>query len=338
MPVPAGATVTRLAVTEGLWLAVAVPSGGNIVLVDGEGGATIDIGALAGQPSPRYFVETLRHDPDGTLFAVADAVNFQTVVVRPGDEAAGFLRDQPIAVGGGLVATSQVVGQRADVTLFDGERDIASVQTGLPAGGVIDGDEAVIVTVDGDVFRFGDGDEQAERIGAVSVPSGATIRWVRPAADGSRLVVFGDVFEAVLDLSGATLFTTTFATSVESPPVESGWRCLPIGGGTTYHSLIALESGEQLADLTGLEVIDTSADGCTLIALRGQVTELVGDGGKSRLGPLKEAWLAPDGKAVVEHASDGSLSMVPIEDWIPSEPVDLSSIAPASPAVAFTGG
>jgi hypothetical protein len=334
IPIASGTTVTRLDVSDGLWLAVSTPSGGNLVLVDGSNGETIDIGAVAGFSSPRFFVDTLRHDPAGKVFAVADAVNFQTVVVRPGEETPMYLRAQPVTVGDDLVVTSQVVGQRSQVTLFDGEDEIATVPMGLPAGGVIDGDEAVIVTVDGDIVRFGAGDEEPEQIGSVSVPGGSTIKLVRPTADGSRLVLFGDVFEAVIDLSGETTFATTFATAIEAPTIDPDWRCLPIGAGTTFHSLVELESGAQLADLTGLEVTGTSADGCTVMGLRGQVTELTGDGGKTRLGPLRGAWLAPDGKAVIAQAATGAMSLVPIEDWIAGDAVELAS-APATPDVIF---
>jgi hypothetical protein len=334
VPIESGSVVTRLAVADGLWLAVSTPSGGNIVLVDGETGDTIDIGALAGFTAPRFFVETLRHDPDGKVFAVADAVTFQTVLVRPGEDTPTYLPAQPVTVGDELAVTSQVVGQRSRVTLFDGEKDIATVPIGLPAGGVIDGEEVVIVTVDGDVVRFGDGDEEAEQIGSVSVPGGAAIRSVRPTADGSRLVVFGDVFEAVIDLTGETIFTTAFATTIESPTIEPDWRCLPIGSGSTYHSLIELETGEQLADLTGLEITGTSADGCTVMGARGQATELAGDGGKTRLGPLRAAWLAPDGAAVITQTNAGVVALVPIDDWIAGDAIELSE-APATPDVTF---
>jgi hypothetical protein len=335
VPFEPGSTVTRLAVVDELWLAVSQPSGGNIVLVDGQTGETIDIGAVTGISSPRFFVETLRHDADGTVFAVADAVNFQTVVVRPGQDEPLYLPAQPVTVGDGLAVTSQVVGQRSRVTLFDGEEERATVQMALPAGGVIDGDGVVIVTVDGDVVRFGEGDEQPEQLGSVSVPGGATIKLVRPTADGSRLVVFGDVFEAVLDLSGETLFTTTFATAIEAPTIDPEWRCLPIGSGTTYHSLIELETGEQLADLTGVEVTGTSADGCSVLGLRGQVTELTGDGGRTRLGPLRAAWLAPDGQTVLTQGTTGEMALVTVDDWIAGDPIDLSRSAPANPQVAF---
>jgi len=199
---------------------------------------------------------------------------------------------------------------------------------------VIDGDEAVIVTVDGDVVRFGAGDEEAEQIGSVSVPGDGAIRSVRPTADGSRLVVFGDVFEAVIDLTGKTTFTTAFATAIESPTIEPNWRCLPIGSGSTFHSLIELESGKQLADLTGLEVRGTSADGCTVMGVRGQATELAGDGGKTRLGPLRSAWLAPDGAAVITQTNTGVVSLVPIDDWIAGDAIEISR-APAAPDVTF---
>lgn len=339
VPIELGATVTRLPIADALWLAVGKASGGNVILVDGRTGTSIDVGALAGQTEPRFYTETIRHDAAGTVFAIADAANFQTIVVRPGAVAPAFLPDQPIAVNGGHVATSQVVGQQADVTLFDAERRaLATVPIGLPAGGVFDGDsdEVVVVAIDGGVYRFGDGDEQAERIGTVAVPAGATIRFVRPVAGGSRLVVFGDVFEAVIDLDGETVFTTTFAVPVDPPAIEPGWSCLPVGGGDSYHSLIALDSGAQLADLTGLAVDGTAADGCTVIGVRNGLGEVVGSDGSVALGNIRSATLAPDGRAVVRERTGGAVELVAIgDDWRLSDPVELSTDAPANSIVAY---
>jgi hypothetical protein len=332
--------VTRLPIADSLWLAVSKATGGNLVLVDGLTGTSYDFAALAEQASPRFYIETLRFDSAGTHFAVADATTFQTVVVDTAADppVATMFAAQPLTLDAEHVVTSQVVGQQADLTLYDYERSrLAGVTDGLPAGGMLDGDDVVVATIDGAVSRFGSGDESAERLGVVAVPAGATIKPpIRPSASGTRLVLFGGVFEAVVDLDGRTVFTTTFTSAVDEPRIEPGWTCLPVGGGSTYHSIVDLASGEQLADLTGLAVTGVSADGCTVVGTRAGAAEVVGDGGAVPLGRVRSASLAPDGKAVVLQTTTGATQLVPIdEDWTLGSAVDLTPLAPANALVTF---
>jgi hypothetical protein len=150
------------------------------------------------------------------------------------------------------------------------------------------------------------------------------------------MVVFGGVFEAVVDLDGRTVFTTTFTASVDKPRIEPGWTCLPVGGGSTYHSIVELETGEQLADLSGLTVTGVSADGCTVVGTRAGASEVVGDGGSLPLGRVRTATLAPDGKAVVVQTTTGATQLLPIDDdWTLGAAVDLTAVAPANALVTF---
>ena len=225
VPIALGSVVTRLPVAEALWLAAGSSSGGNVLLVDGITGATYDVGALAGQTAPRYFIDTMRFDTVGRNFAVADAVNGQTIVVHTAADppAAAFFADIPIAVADQLVVTSQVVGQQADLSLLDPDRKVlAKVSGELPVGGVLLDEQVIVVSSEGTISRFGDGDTEAERLGIVEVPPGASIHAVGLTADGTRFVVFGDVFEAVVDLDGRTVFTATFPTRRRTAPDRSG--------------------------------------------------------------------------------------------------------------------
>jgi hypothetical protein len=332
--------VSRLPIADSLWLAVSKATGGNLLLIDGLTGTSYDFADLAQQASPRFFVETLRFDSTGTHFAVADATTFQTVVIDTDADppVATMFAAQPLTLDGEHVVTSQVVGQQADLTLYDYERSrLAAVTDGLPAGGALDGDDVVVASIDGGISRFGSGDESTERVGAIAVPAGATIKPpIHPSASGTRLVVFGGVFEAVVDLDGETVFTTTFTAEVEEPRIEPGWTCLPVGGGSTYHSLIDLESGEQLADLTGLTVTGVSADGCTVVGTRAGASEVVGDGGSVPLGRVRSAALAPDGSAAVVQTTTGATQLLPIDDdWTLGAAVDLTEHAPANALVTF---
>ena len=340
---PASGQVTPIRTSAGTYLALGSPTGGDVVLVELLTGAVVDIGELAADASPttpKMFVETLRVDHDATMFAIADAASFQTIVVRPDQPDVVFLADQPIAVGDELVATSQTVGLQADVTLVDLERSVkASVPTQIPAGGigVMSGDTLTMVSVDGDVFRIEPGDDAANRLGAVAVPTGGVIQWVRPTLDGERLVVSGDTFEAVVDLEGRTLFTTTFASPVATPYPGPSWSCLPTGGAGGYHSIIDLDTGEQLADLSGVdEVLGTSDDGCTLLAQRSGGAEVIGPDGSTVVGPFESGVLAPDGRSLVRLAADGTRELVEIDDGLVlGTPIDLTSLADADAYVVF---
>lgn len=338
IPVEIGAVVVRLPIDDALWLAVGSASGGNVLLVDGLTGTTHDVASLVAPTSVRVFLETLRYDVTGTSFAMADANNFQTVVVHTDADppVAAFFADQPVAVGKNLVVTSEVVGQQADLALVDPERkELAKVSGELPVGGLLIDDEVTVISAEGTIARFGKDDTEAERLGTVAVPAGAGIRWVRPTADHTRLVVFGDSFQAVVDLDGRTVFTTTFTTAVGEPTIDPGWSCLPIGGGDSYHSLIDLSSGEQLADLTGMAVTGTSADGCTVIGTRAGLTEVVAADFTVSLGQTRGATLAPDGNAVVVQTVRGETQFVPIENGAVGDPVDITALAPTNALVTF---
>jgi hypothetical protein len=338
--IESGSVVTRLPIADSLWLAVSKPTGGNLVLIDGLTGDTYDFAALSEQPSPRFYVGTLRFDSVGARFAVADATTFQTVVVDTtlDPPAATFFAAQPLTLDDEHIVTSQVVGAQADLTMLDYERsELAKVTDALPAGGVFDGDEVVVASTDGSVLRFGEGDTSAERLGSIAVSGGDTIQApIHPTADGTRVVVFGAVFEAVVDLDGHTVFNTTFTAPIEQARIEPGWTCLPVGGGTTYHSIVDLESGKQLADLTGLTVTGVSDDGCTVVGTRSGASEVVGDGGAVPLGRVRSAVLAPDGKAVVVQTTTGATQLLPIDDdWTLGTAVDLTGHAPANALVTF---
>ncbi len=337
IPIERNSTVSPLRSADRLHLAVGQPTGGNVLIIDAMNGEMLDIGALAGQASPRLFIETLRWSSDASAFAVADANNFQTIVVRPGSAEAIFLPDQPIAIADDLVATSQVVGQQADVALLDFERkNQGFVPTGIPAGGVLDDDRLVMVAVDGDVYRVDKGAQEADRLGAVAVPGGATVGSVHPIANGERLVVSGQVFQTIIDLEGKTLFTTSFATPQAFPQPDADWTCLPVGGEDAAHSLVDAITGEQLADLTGVTVLGTSSDGCAVLVDRNGVFELIDADRSIQLGSGRTAELGPDGRTIVRSTSDGRTELLRIDDDFEiGETVDISDQASLNTTVAF---
>jgi hypothetical protein len=335
--IPRESTVTPIETATTMHLLVGSPAGGNLLIVDVDDGSVIDVGEAAAPTVPKLFVETVQVDADGTRFAVADAANFQTIVVGDGIDGAVFLADQPIAVGDELVATSQVVNLQADISLVDLERRTeAVVPTDLPRGAVMVDDELVMASVDGGVFRVGEGDREAERIGTVAIPTGSTVAWALPSYLGERLVIGGAGFVAVVDLDGSTLYTTTFTTPTEPLRPHPAWRCLPVVG-DTGHSLVALGTGEQLADLTGLTITAVSTDGCTIVGERSGASELVNADGSVRLGTVRSVALAPDGDSVVWTTTTGRTELVPVTDDLElAEPIELVG-APTNLTVAFLG-
>ncbi|MFW2334898.1 hypothetical protein [Ilumatobacter sp.] len=337
VPIERTNTVTPIHTAERLHLVVGTTSGGEVRIVDVVTGEILDVGAIADQTDPRLFAETIRWSADGRRFAVADAVFFRTIVVESESGTAGFFAAQPVALDNDLVATSQVISRQADVELFDRERTSqARVATEIPAGGLMIDDDLVMVATTGAVSRVPKGASEAERLGEVAVPSGATVTRVHPTADGTRLVVAGAVFQAVVDLDGRTLFTTTFTTPVEVDVPRPDWACLPVGGDETYHSIVSLETGEQIADLSGLEVTGVASDGCTVIGRRGDLTEVVTAEGTVPLGRALAASLGPDGRTVVRTTVAGTTELLRIgDDLVIGEPVDLAEVAPRNPIVAF---
>ncbi len=337
VPIERSNTVAPVHTVDQLHLVIGTSSGGDVDIIDVGTGDMLDIAAVADLTSPRLFAETIRWSADGTRFAVADAAFFRTIVVEYGLEEASFFASQPVALNDDLLATSQVINRQADIELFDRERESqVRVATEIPAGGVMVDDDLLMVAVNGGVYRVSGGESEAERIGAVAVPSGATVTSVHPTADGTRLVVAGAVFQTVIDLDGRTLFTTTFTSPVETPAPHPVWTCLPVGGDETYHSIVALETGEQLADLSGLEVTGTSSDGCTVLGQRGDLSEVVTVDGTVSLGRVRSAALGPDGRTVVRTTLSGTTEMLRIDDdLVVGEPVDLSAVAPSNPIVAF---
>ena len=340
IPIESGSTVSPAPTTNSLHLIVGDPSGGNVLIIDIGDGSVIDVFAAADPIKPLIFPETVRWAADGSAFAVADAANFQTIVVQPGVPGAVFLSDQPVAVGDELVATSETVGLQANIALVDHQRrDQAKVPSEIPAGGIMIDDRLLMISVDGGIYRVARGDESIEQLGTIAVPSGDRIRSVSPSLDLERLVVAGDTFEAVVDLEGRTVFTTTFAAPNAVAAPHPSWTCLPVGGADGFHSLISLDTGEQLADLTGLEMTGTSTDGCTVVGERAGISEVVNGDGSVQLGQLRDVTLGPDGHTVVWTTSNGRTELVAIDDdWALADPIDISAASGSNLAVAFLGG
>lgn len=336
VPVERGSDVTRLSTAEGMSLLIAESGGGNVVFVDGDSGETLDVGELAGQANPLFFADSVRHDDAGSTFAVADAANFQTIVVTEQSDEPVYFADVPVAVAEEIVATDQVVGQRAEIGLYDAEGSrLTTAPTEIPAGGLFADERLYFVSRQGGLFALGRDDDQPERLGSITLPTGRSVRAVHPTFDSERLVVSGDGFESVVDLDGTTLFSATSTGDAISTPPGVGWSCLAVGGLET-RALVSLDTGERLVDLAGLEVTGASGDGCSVIGERDGITVVVSADGSVDIGDVRSAALAPDGRAVVAQTATGDVQLLKIgDDWTLEEPIDLTGLSPVNPLVAF---
>ena len=151
--------MSALPTANDLSVVIGDDSGGNLAIVTDVVGlrpVVMDLGVFTDEPNPRYFPTDIRHDSAGTLFAIADTVNFQTVLVTPTSTTPVYLPDLALAVHPQLVVTSQTVGDRAEIGLFDPNGDrIRTISTPAVRGGAItaDGERFVFVTKGGRIMR-----------------------------------------------------------------------------------------------------------------------------------------------------------------------------------------
>jgi hypothetical protein len=334
VPIDQGSTVSRVATSRSFTLLVAPPATGNLTLIDATDGTQLDVGELAEQTNPMLLADSIRADHDGTAFAIGDGRNFQTVVVRFGRADAAFFPDVPMAVADDLVVTSQTVGPSAELGFFDaaGERRASVASEERPIGGLIDGDEFVFVTNTGAIFAATDDDDSPRRLGVIELPAGDIVQSVWPALDGTRLVAAGSGFMAIVDLSGTTLFQTTFTTATATLTPTPTWRCVPVGGSGVFTSLVDLGTGDTVADLRGADVTAVSSDGCGVQLTREGGRSLVTPSGSTVLpAAVSTTWIAPDASAAVLVDTGSLASLVRIDNRDSEgadvvEPVELGEI------------
>ena len=271
------------------------------------------LSSITGEPTPRYPVADVRADASGTMLAVPDATNFQTVVVNLSADTITYFPDLPLALRGDLVVTAQRVGDRMELGLFaaSGER-LRTVPTEVIVGGTIppSASRFVFITRGGEIWSARPAQSDAERIGAISGPSMVTS--VRAALDGRRLVVGSEGVVAVVDVDGESVLRR------ESPGIldegtDVASRCMTLRLGTTIE-LIDLDDGALITSVSDVDVTARSHDGCLLAVNGPSGAALVGSGGVTPVGGSVLA-VAPDASAAIVSES-GVLSLVRYQDGI----------------------
>ncbi len=97
-----------------------------------------------------------------------------------------------------------------------------------------------------------------------------------------------------------------------------------------------LETGEQIADLSGVEVVGTSRDGCTVLGERGDVTEVIGVDGTVNVGRVQSATLGPDGRTVIRTTTSGVSELLRIGGELAlGDPVDISDHVSPNAIITF---
>ena len=342
VPIERGATVTRLATNSAhLLLAAGRPAGGEVTLIDGITGWSANLGELGGLRAPRLFVDTIRTDPTGDTIAIADAASFQTIVVdrpdNPDDPDAQPVvtnyAAQPLAIGRGVVVTSQVVGQRANIAVYTApEATSLPVPSDIPVGGVVADGALVAVTTDGTVIRIRRGDRTPRQLTQLELPVGSTVLEVHPMLDATRLLVRADGYSAVIDTDGTVLYQSAHGLVDDAPTPTFGQRCIVAGQGGRRATLVDALDGIELAEIDDVDLLGASADGCTLVIADGDaLTTLPGELDREVAAGDVLA-VAPDAAAVVVRNDLDRTYLEPLDG--DDEPVELTVLAD-NPATEF---
>ena len=320
LDIPQGHRVSALPTANDLSVVIGDDSGGNLAIVTDVAGlrpVVMDLGVFTDEPNPRYFPTDIRHDSAGTLFAIADTVNFQTVLVTPTSTTPVYLPDLALAVHPQLVVTSQTVGDRAEIGLFDPNGDrIRTISTPAVRGGAItaDGERFVFVTKGGRIMRVTRTSNDLEDLGGLELPEGETVNTVTTAGGGSRLWVRSDHTAYVVDLSGGIRGRWSANAPMTEEPLTMLSRCAVVHADGVSR-LVSLLTGRELNEVTGITGMSRSDDGCLVTGVRSSDRSgvLVGEFEMVTLAGRRALALAPDATAVVLSSDTGPV-IVDVDD------------------------
>ncbi len=289
---PAGSTRT-----------VMFSNGSEAILMGSDLDRIIDTSVAVAAPGVALSLDAARTNVDGSAVLIPDPGNFQSVLLRFGDEPASYFAGVPLAVDDERVATVQNVGNSATVTLSDHDGTRLSEFTTQPvlAAMLIDGG---ILTVDrrGVIHRIHPSGD--DTVGSIGAPPTAGESWV--ATTGDRLIVSSAKGVAVIDPIGEIRVSVDGVRPVPTGPAPASIVPLRPGCLGMHNAeagqlqLINLRNGELVAEVSGTdEAVLTSADGCTAIAVE-----------EAAVAPTSIA-LSADGAAPVENEHDRLLALSP---------------------------
>lgn len=346
VPIEAGNVVRVVPSDQHLVMSIGDDAGGNLLIVTDPGESApqlIDLGALTGEPSPRYFPTDLRSDTTGDVITVADTTNFQTVLVTSDATEPVYLPDLALAVHPTLVVTSQIVGDRAEIGMFDidGTR-IRTIPTPAVRGGTIsaNGERFIFVTRDGRVMRAMPTTNSVDELSNIEIGDDPAVNRVTSTLGGSRLMAISDHRGALVALDGDILGRWVTEDTIDVEPLTAHSRCAVIHTDDTSR-LIDLVTGRELADIPTMSGLSQSRDGCLLTGVAtgdDRQPVLVGSFGTLGLGERRVLAMAPDSSAVILTDDTGAV-LVATNDLSRAEaggdPAELLPIGPVGDLYSF---
>jgi hypothetical protein len=285
----------------------------------------IDTAEVVDAPGVALGLDDATANVDGSALLIPDLGNFQSVLVRFGDEPATYFAGVPLAVDDERVATVQTVGGDATVTLsnYDGTELFQSTTKPVLAAMLVD-DGIVTVDSGGMIHRITvDGEELVGAIGAAPV---AGRSWI--ATTGDRLLVTTARGIGVLDDSGDVIATsdrTAIAVTGPAPASAVPLRpaCQPLHDPDTGGlQLLDLRDGESVAEAPMVaDDVLTSADGCLAVASE-QAPDGNGDGNRQlAMSAEGVAPVEPADIEVIALSPDGETIVVSVGGRLVSEPL-----------------
>ena len=307
VPIPPGHVVAALPTNSDLVLTIGDEAGGDLTIVTNSTNVipiVTTLGALTGEPTPRYFTSDIRHDTAGNVITVADTVNFQTILITTGAQQPVYLPDLALGVHPELIVTNQTVGDRAELGMFDldGTR-IRTIATPAVRGGTItaDGQRFVFVTRDGRVMRVERISNNIDELSNIDIGTDHAVNTVTSTLGGSRLWAMSDHRASLLALDGDILGRWVTNDPVSAEPLTAHSRCAIIHTDGTSR-LIDLIDGRELTEVPTLTGLTQSRDGCLITGVsvgNQRHPALVGAFGVLNLGERRVLAMAPDSSAVI---------------------------------------
>jgi hypothetical protein len=314
---------------------VGATGGERGLVVNGPSGDIIDTDEFAPITGARYQWGDARSDATGRDILVTDAGNFQSVLLSFEREEPSYFVGLALAVDESTVVTTQNVGTRATVNIFDHSADLISSGTTSSVRAALIGDGVVqLVTVDGEIVTMSIVSGDTESTGQLAI---GPIEFGIVTTSGDRLLVSGAEGFAVIDASGAVVGTFPGRELLATPWAGRGSTCVALSDGATASServsIVAFADGAVVNEADMAAPLFASVDGCTIVSSTAagyQVTTVESVAAVTTAGDL--VGLSPDGTQVVLEL-DGRLALAATSAGIDDEPVDLG---PAGRRVEFT--
>jgi hypothetical protein len=287
----------------------------------------IDTAEVVDAPGVALGLDDATANVDGSALLIPDLGNFQSVLVRFGDEPATYFAGVPLAVDDERVATVQTVGGDATVTLSDHDGTELFQSTTKPVLAAMLVDDGII-TVDsgGMIHRITIDDE--ELVGAIGAAPVAGRSWI--ATTGDRLLVTTARGISVLDDSGEVIATsdrTAVAVTGPAPASDVPLRpaCQPLHDPNTGAlQLLDLRDGDTIAEAPMVaDDVLTSADGCLAVAVE-RAPDGDGEGSGDRKLAMSSEGVAPIEPAdieVIALSPDGETIVVSVDGRLVAEPL-----------------